>query len=97
MDAFPGAPDSPVLRILVASLWGGVLVVSVLALLSPLVFWPVLVFQVIYKAIFILLWIWPAFVRPEDATIPWGPGAVFVFIVVVWPFFIAAALAAKPL
>ena len=92
IDAFPGATDSAVLRILVASLWGGVLVVSAVALLAPLVFWPVLAFQVIYKAIFVLLWVFPALVRPVDGAISWGPTSVFLFIVVVWPFFIAAAV-----
>ena len=92
MEAFPGAPDSAVLRIMVASLWGGVLIVSVVALIAPTIFWPVLAFQVIYKALFVVLWVWPAVLRPEDAAIPWGPTNVFFFIIAVWPFFIAAAL-----
>jgi len=94
MDAFPGAVNSDVLRIMVASLWGGVLVVSAIALISPVQFWPVLVFQVIYKSIFVLLWVWPAVVRPIDGAIPWGPTGIFMFIIIVWPMFIAAALVA---
>ena len=91
MAAFPGAPDAAVLRIMVASLWSGVMIMSALALIAPLLFWPLLVFQVVYKSVFVILWVWPALVRPDGAAIPWGPVGVFLFIIAVWPFFIAAA------
>lgn len=90
--AFGGIADAPSLRMLVASLWAGVLVVSALALVDPVRFWPVLVFQVIYKALFVLLWVVPIWMGRAEGVIPSGPTAVFLFIIAVWPFFIVAAL-----
>lgn len=92
LAAFGGIADAPSLRMLVASLWAGVLVVSALALMDPVRFWPVLVFQVIYKALFILIWVLPIWMGRAEEVIPAGPTAVFLFIIALWPFFIVAAL-----
>lgn len=91
LAGFGGVPDAPSLRMLIASLWGGVLVISALALMDPVRFWPVLVFQVIYKSLFILLWVLPIWLGRSEGVIPSGPTAVFLFIIAVWPFFIVAA------
>jgi hypothetical protein len=90
--AFDGIADAPALRMMVAALWSGVLVVSALALLDPIRFWPVLVFQVIYKALFVVLWCLPIWLGRAEGAIPSGPTTVFLFIIAVWPFFIVAAL-----
>ena len=66
------------------------LVISALALIDPVRFWPVLVFQVIYKSLFILLWVLPIWLGRSEGVIPSGPTAVFLFIIAVWPFFIVA-------
>ncbi len=91
LAAFGGIADAPALRMLVASLWAGVLVVSALALMDPLRFWPVLLFQVVYKTLFMLLWVVPIWLGRAEGVIPVGPVAVFGFIIAVWPFFIVAA------
>ena len=89
--AFGGFADAPSLRIMVASLWSGVLLISAIALVDPVRFWPVLVFQVIYKTLFILLWVLPIWLGRTEGVIPQGPTAVFVFIIALWHFFIVAA------
>ncbi len=88
-----GIVESPGLRWLLFSLWGGVAAVSALGLMAPRPFLAVLIFQVIYKAMFLATYVAPAIVRHEWASVPMGPAAVFVIIVIVWPFIIAKALA----
>lgn len=92
VPAMGGIPDAPVLRIMIAALWSGVLVVSAIALIDPIRFWPVLAFQVIYKALFIVMWVLPIWAGRSDGVIPTGPTTVFLFIIALWPFFIVAAL-----
>jgi len=91
IDVFPQQQDMEVPRMMVASLWLGVLMVSVLALLDPVEFWPVLAFQVIYNAIFGAFWVWPSLMGRSKAAVPWGAVAIFAIMIIAWPFFIAAA------
>ncbi|MEM6306139.1 MAG: hypothetical protein AAF744_15585 [Pseudomonadota bacterium] len=90
--AFSGVPDQPALRMMVVSLWSGVLVLSLVALYDPLSFWPLLAFQVVYKAIFLAAYCLPIWLGRAEGVIPWGPVGVFIGIILIWPFFIAAAL-----
>ena len=92
VDAFGGIADAPSLRMMVASLWAGVLVLSLVALYDPLRFWPLLVFQVVYKSIFLLSFCLPIWLGQAQGVIPTGPVAVFIGIVLVWPIFIVMAL-----
>jgi hypothetical protein len=84
----PGLSDSETLRPLVASLWLGVLVCSGIALMMPERFWPLLVFQVVYKAAFLGLHVAPTMMSKGAAAAPAGVSITFLFIVVVWPWFI---------
>lgn len=90
--AFGDIADVPSLRIMVASLWAGVLMTSVIALFDPLQFWPLLVFQVLYKALFIAVFCLPVWRGTKVRVLPQGPVAVFVIIILVWPIFIVMAL-----
>ncbi len=89
---FVGSTDAPVLRFMVASLWGGVMIISAIALVNPVLFWPLLMFQVVYKLLFIVLWCLPIWLGYTSGAVPGGPVSVFIFIIVVWPFFIVMAL-----
>lgn len=91
LPAFNGIADAPALRMMIAALWSGVLVVSAIALTDPIRFWPVLAFQVIYKSLFILMWVLPIWLGRSEGVIPAGPTTVFVIIIALWPFFIVAA------
>jgi hypothetical protein len=86
-----GIANSDGLRMLVGSLWSGVLLVSVVALFwQPRTFVALLVFQVVYKAIYLLSFVLPVLRQQGWEAIPLGPAVVFLFVVVVWPFIIAA-------
>ncbi len=90
-----GLIDSPTLRPLVACLWLGVLACSVIALGAPARFWPLLLFQVIYKAAYLAVHVVPTLLREGQAAIPVGVSVTFIGIVLVWPFFIWQALQAE--
>jgi hypothetical protein len=77
---------------MVACLWAGVLVMSAIALINPLGFWPLLAFQVVYKVFFLLVFCLPIWLGQQSGVIPTAVAGVFAAIVVVWPFFIVMAL-----
>jgi hypothetical protein len=71
------------LRLLVGSLWTAILVASMMGLLKPEFFAPVLLIQVFYKAMWLLTFVLPT-IRSRS---PWPTGisVVFLFIVVTYP------------
>lgn len=86
------SPESACLRILVASLWSGVLACSVLALICPTFFLPLLVFQVIYKSIFLATYSLPRALSGRRREIPWGVSLSFLAIVLTYPVVVWMAL-----
>lgn len=86
-------PNSDGLRWLVISLWSGVALASTAGLFLPRPFMGLLVFQVAYKAVFLLFYAGPLAVRGAWDQVPVGPSAVFLFIVLAWPLIITRALA----
>lgn len=91
MAAFEGkVGESPGLRLLVASLWFAIWVCSLVGVWLPRPLWPILLLQVIYKASYLLVFVWPL-VRAEGiGAAPLGVSASFLLIVAVWPFLLAA-------
>ncbi|WP_297516141.1 hypothetical protein [uncultured Caulobacter sp.] len=94
----PGVPalggaiaESEGLRLLVASLWGAILVLSAAGLVAPRLFWPVLLLQIVYKSAWLLIYVLPLWRAAGPTAVPWGPTAVFAAIVVLWPMVLAAA------
>ena len=75
-------------RALVGSLWLTILVCSVLGLVSPGSFLWLLVFQVIYKSVWLLVYAAPRVVSGRRQEIPAGIALSFVAIVLIWPWFI---------
>lgn len=93
VSTFEGkVPESDGLRLLVASLWFGILVCSALALIWPKQFIPLLTLQVIYKATWLAVFVLPLLRDGGWAAVPQGIASVFFFIVLVWPLFIWAGL-----
>jgi hypothetical protein len=86
-----GIPESAGLRLLVASLWGAILVLSVAGLFHPLAFWPILLLQVVYKAAWLAGYVLPAWRRGGPAAVPSGPAVCFAAIVVIWPVLLVVA------
>ena len=75
-------------RALVGSLWLAILVCSVLGVVSPASFLWLLVFQVIYKSVWLLVYAAPRVLAGRRQEIPAGITLSFAFIVLVWPWFI---------
>lgn len=84
--------DSDGLRWLLFSLWSAILLGSVVGLFEPVRMAPLLGVQIVYKALWLALFVWPLWRAGGTAAIPLGITAVFIFIVVVWPWFLWAAL-----
>lgn len=84
--------NSDGLRWLVISLWSGVAVASAIGLYLPRLFIPLLIFQVVYKSIFLGAYVLPLAVRGDWINIPFGPTIFFLLIVLAWPFIIARAM-----
>ncbi|MCH4892308.1 MULTISPECIES: hypothetical protein [unclassified Sphingomonas] len=86
----PGVPDSAALRLLVAALWGAILLCSVVGLAWPRAMAGVLVLQVIYKTAWLLTFVLPAW--RAGAPVPWGPALTFLPIVLFWPVILLRSL-----
>lgn len=79
----PGVADSPGLRLLVAALWGAILLCSLMGLAWPRAMAAILVLQVVYKTAWLATFAIPAW--RAGMPVPWGPALTFVPIVLLWP------------
>lgn len=84
--------DSEGLRLLVASLYLAILIASVAGLLYPAFFAPVILVQIVYKSLWLLLFVLPLINRGEPY--PGGIATTFAMIVLSYPVFFA--MAARP-
>jgi hypothetical protein len=75
-------------RTLVGSLWVGILACSALGVVWPSSFVCLLLFQVIYKSVWLLVYAAPRVLSGRSQEIPAGIALSFVGIVLVWPWFI---------
>ena len=75
-------------RTLVGSLWVAILACSMLGVFWPSTFASLLVFQVIYKSVWLLGYAAPRVVAGRRQEIPSGIALSFVAIVLIWPWFI---------
>ena len=75
-------------RTLVGSLWVGILACSALGVVWPSSFVWLLLFQVIYKSVWLLVYAAPRVLSGRSQEIPAGIELSFVGIVLVWPWFI---------
>ena len=87
--------DSPGLRLLVASLWGAILVCSALGLAWPRAFIGVMVLQVVYKSAYLLVFILPLIRAQGWAAAPQGVTLSFLLIIALWPGLIWATIAGR--
>jgi len=76
--------DSLGLRLLVGSLWAAILSASVFGLFMPVLFAPLLLVQIIYKALWLTLFVLPLMLAGKP--VPWGIASIFAAIVLTYPF-----------
>ncbi len=74
------------LRLIVFGMWTAILIGSLAGLAAPERMLPLLGLQVIYKSLWLLLFVLPLW--RTGAPIPWGLAGSFLFIVAVWPWFL---------
>lgn len=79
------------LALLVASLWVAILFASIAGLFWPRLYVPILLAQVIYKALFLALVIYPLWKQGGSVAVPMGISTTFAFIVATYPFAILFA------
>lgn len=81
--------ESDGLRLLVASLYLAILIASIGGLLAPSFFAPLIIVQVIYKSIWLLLFVLPLMIKGEPY--PDGISMTFAMIVLSYPVFFLMA------
>jgi hypothetical protein len=85
-------PESAGLRHMLAAMWLAIGIASGAGLFEPDAMAPVLLVQVIYKALWLLLYVAPLAARRRASQIPWGITSVFIGIVVSYPVMLWRAL-----
>jgi hypothetical protein len=81
-------PESAGFRTILGSLWTAILIGSVLGLWYPVMMSPLLLLQVIYKTLWLLVFVVPRWLTGRSAEVPWGITGIFLVIVVSYPWVI---------
>ncbi|MBX9689956.1 MAG: hypothetical protein K2X27_24815 [Candidatus Obscuribacterales bacterium] len=81
--------NSDGLRLLVASLWSAILLLSLAGLVQPERYIAVLILQVIYKFIYLVVYIVPRARENGLQSVPLGLSLSFAAIVIIWPILIS--------
>jgi hypothetical protein len=81
-------PDSEGIRTILGSVWTAILVGSILGLFFPVQMSPLLLMQVIYKSLWLLVFVLPLLLKGRSSEVPWGIAVTFLGIVVSYPWVI---------
>jgi len=82
-------PESPGWRTITGSLWTAILLSSIAGLFHPIVFAPILLLQVIYKTIWLVVYVLPRLSNANSRKeIHWGIAGSFLLIVIFYPLVI---------
>ena len=81
-------PESEGFRTILGSLWTAILIGSALGLLYPVPMSPLLLIQVIYKTLWLLVFVTPRLIGKQTSEIPSGIALVFLVIVNSYPLVI---------
>jgi len=82
-------PESAGWRTITGSMWTAILVCSIAGLFHPIIFAPILLLQVLYKAVWLVFYVLPR-LRNADSRkdIHWGMAVSFLLIVMFYPLVI---------
>ena len=87
--AFQGKfPESEGTRTILGSLWTAILVASCLGLIFPVQMSPVLIIQIIYKSLWLLVFVVPRLLSGRSREVPWGVTVTFLVIVLTYPWIV---------
>lgn len=81
-------PESAGFRTILGSLWTAILIGSGLGLFFPVAMSPLLLIQVIYKSLWLLVFVLPRLVGGRSGEVLWGISLTFLVIVVSYPWVI---------
>lgn len=81
-------PESEGFRTILGSLWTAILIGSLLGLFWPVLMSPLLLIQVIYKSLWLLIYVVPRLLRRRNQEVPWGISLTFLVIVISYPWVI---------
>ena len=81
-------PESEGFRTILGSLWTAILIGSMLGLLYPVPMSPLLLIQVIYKTLWLLVFVLPRLLGGRIGEVPWGIALTFFMIVFSYPWVI---------
>jgi hypothetical protein len=80
--------ESEGFRTILGSLWTSILIGSVLGLFWPVTMAPLLLIQVIYKTLWMVVFVLPRLLKGRSHEVPWGISLTFLVIVVSYPWVI---------
>jgi len=81
-------PESEGFRTILGSLWTAILIGSILGLIFPVQMSPLLLIQVIYKSLWLLVFVMPRLLKGKISEVPSGIALVFLVIVLSYPWVI---------
>ncbi len=81
-------PESEGFRTVLGSLWMAILIGSVLGLFYPVPMSSLLLIQVIYKTLWLLVYVLPRLVAGRRGEVPWGMALTFLVIIGSYPWVI---------
>jgi len=81
-------PDSPGLRTILGGMWTAIFICSVIGLIYPVAMSPLLLFQVIYKTLWWLVFVLPRLLTGRSEQIHWPIAGTFLFILLTYPWVI---------
>lgn len=81
-------PESEGFRTILGSLWTAILIGSVLGLFFPATMSALLLIQVIYKSLWLLVFVMPRLLKGKISEVPSGIALVFLVIVLSYPWVI---------
>lgn len=81
-------PESAGIRTILGSLWTAILIGSVIGLFNPVSMSPLFLIQVIYKSIWLVVFVPLLLVCGQANAVPWGIAKTFLFIVLTYPWVI---------
>jgi hypothetical protein len=81
-------PESEGFRTILGSLWTAILIGSVLGLFFPVAMSALLLIQVIYKSLWLLVFVMPRLLKGKISEVPSGIALVFLVTVLSYPWVI---------
>lgn len=81
-------PESEGFRTILGSLWTAILIGSGMGIFFPATMSPLLLIQVIYKTLWLLVFVAPRLRTGRSSEVPWGIALVFLVIVFSYPLVI---------